>query len=95
MNTQNFKVFSFVIVNFLQLQEKLFSAIVSFFVLAIIVSTSKVHAKECSNVLLFMYNVELISMELLIEEFGMALTEPRNLIAQMENIRQLQEEINS
>jgi hypothetical protein len=62
--------------------------------LAIIVSTSKVHAKERSNVLLFMYNVEFISMELLMEEVGVALMEPQNLNMQMENIKQLQEEIN-
>jgi len=42
-----------------------------------------------------MYNVELISMELLMEEVGVALMEPQNLGAQMENIRQLQEKIDS
>jgi hypothetical protein len=34
------------------------------------------HAKESSKVLLFMYIVELISMELLMEEVGVALMEP-------------------
>ncbi len=33
-------------------------------------------------------------MELLMEEVGVALMEPQNLNMQMENIKQLQEEIN-
>jgi hypothetical protein len=37
-----------------------------------------------------MYNVEVIYMELLMEEVGVALMEP-----QMENIRQLQKDINN
>jgi hypothetical protein len=63
------------------------SSNVFFFVLAIIASTSKVHAKECNIVLLFMYNVELISVKLLMKEVGVALMKPRNLGTQMGNFK--------